>query len=128
MRSRILSLLLAALALAMIPVVAKADGHYKPHGYSKGDVHRHHYHRHKPRKRRALSYDRYAYQWEPRGYYPYYNSRHWAPVRKLRYRRACCRPNPELPPYYQAWGHPHRYYNHRKWHRKHFGYHRHGHW
>ena len=112
MRSLVLSLLLAALALAMIPVVvAEAGYRHAPHGWG-----------------RSVHYDRHAYRWEPRGYYPYYNSRHWAPVEALRYRRDCCRPPPELPPYYQAWGHPHRYYHHKKWHRRHFGRHRHHHW
>lgn len=109
MRSRVFSLLVAALALAIIPVAAEAGSRHGPRG-------------------NFYSFDRYEYRWEPRGYYPYYNSRYWAPTEALRYRRDCCRPVAALPPYYQAWGHPHRYYNHKRWHREHFGRHRHHHW
>lgn len=69
------------------------------------------------------SLDPYAYRYEPRGYYPYYNSGYWVPrhlVRKRRYFRR--------PPYYQAWGDNRRYYRHRKWRRRHHGRIRHGHW
>lgn len=126
MRARVFSLLVAALALAILPVVAEAGSRHAPRGWGKvQDVH--HY-RYKPRYRNFYSYDRYEYRWEPRGYYPYYNSRYWAPTEALRYRRDCCRPVAALPPYYQAWGHPHRYYNHKRWHRENFGRHRHHHW
>ena len=130
MRSRVLSLLAAAVALALIPIVAEAGYKDAPRGW--GKAHTAHHHRTKPRYHhvyhRPYAYDRHADRWAPRGYYPYYNSRHWAPTRALRYRRDCCRPVAHLPPYYRAWGHPHRYYSHRKWHRRHYGHHRHHHW
>ena len=72
--------------------------------------------------------DRFAYRYAPRGYYPYYNSGQWRSVKELRFRRDCCRPVADLPPYYQAWGHPHPRYTHRKWHRRHHGRIRLGHW
>lgn len=42
--------------------------------------------------------DPYAYQYEPRGYYPYYNSGYWRPN--------ClqCAPRYQHPPYWAAWG------------------------
>ncbi len=130
MRSRVFSLLLAAVALALIPIVAEAGHRHAPRGWGKAQVV--HHHRYQPRYRHVYHepyrYDRHAYRAAPRGYYPYYNSGYWAPTRALRYRRDCCRPVAALPPYYRAWGHPHRYYAHRKWHRRHHGHHRHHHW
>lgn len=129
MRSRVFALLAAAFGLALVPVTADA-GHRHSRGW--GKVQTVHHYGYYPRYRHVyhVNYrtDPYAYRWEPRGYYPYYNSRHWRPVAELRYRRACCRPVAALPPYYRAWGHPHRHYVHRKWHRKHYGHHRHHHW
>jgi hypothetical protein len=48
--------------------------------------------------------DPYAYQFERRGYYPYYGSQYWRPAGEMllyrdRYRH-------ELPRYYPAWGYP----------------------
>lgn len=60
--------------------------------------------------RQDFAPDRYAYQYSPRRYYPYYNSGYWRPASLLRYRKACCRPWPVLPRYYQAWGYPNPYY------------------
>ncbi len=50
----------------------------------------------------AADCDPYAYQYEPRRYYPYRNSGHWKPAWAYR------RPYGQdvLPPYYQAWGSP----------------------
>ena len=67
--------------------------------------------------------DRYAYRYQPRGYYPYYNSGYWVPRHRLRKRRYYQRP-----PYYQAWGDNRRYYRNRQWHRRNHGRIRHGHW
>jgi hypothetical protein len=124
MRSRVLGLLVAALALFLIPVAA--DAGHRDHGYHhhRGGwvgVSRPFYHRH---YRSDFYPDPYAYYASPRRYYPYYNSGHWRPTRELRYRRDCCRPVAALPPYYQAWGYPRRhYYKRTKWHHRHHGYH-----
>ncbi|MGL4397366.1 MAG: hypothetical protein ACRCS9_12555 [Hyphomicrobium sp.] len=66
--------------------------------------------------------DRYAYRYEPRGYYPYYNSNYWRPAHRVR------RAHHHLPPYYQAWGSPRRHYRHVEWHYRRYGGHRRGHW
>ena len=65
--------------------------------------------------------DPYAYSYEPRGYYPYYNSGYWGPPRIKRYSGA-------LPPYYAAWGANRVGYHHVEWHYRHHGGHRRGHW
>lgn len=74
---------------------------------------------------RAAHGDPYAYRYEPRGYYPYYNSRYWKPAHVMRKKR---RKYHKQAPYYQAWGYPKRHYNHREWHAKHHGRHWIGHW
>ncbi len=61
--------------------------------------------------------DLYAYSYEPRRYYPYYNSGHWRPAAEVRLRRKY-RYKLVHPPYYQAWGYPNRYYIKRSWHRR----------
>lgn len=68
--------------------------------------------------------DPYAYRYEPRGYYPYYNSGYWRPAREMR----AARPHFKLPKYYKAWGHPNRHYKHVEWHLKHYGGHRRHQW
>jgi hypothetical protein len=47
--------------------------------------------------------DPYGYLYQPRGYYPYYNSGYWVPVQEMRYRY---RYHFALPKYYPAWGEP----------------------
>ena len=124
MRLRVFSLLAALAALIALPFAAEA-GHRAPRGWSGvQDVHHYGYY---PRYRhvyhRNYYTDPYAYEYEPRRYYPYYNSGYWRPTYELRYRRACCRPELQLPRYYQAWGYPKRRYykHHRKWHHHHYG-------
>lgn len=68
--------------------------------------------------------DPYAYDYAPRGYYPYYNSGQWRPAREMRRGR----PHYALPPYFKAWGYPNRKYRHVEWHLKHYGGHRHHRW
>lgn len=111
MRLRVFALLAAAIGLALIPVAAEA-GHRR-HG---AHAHYQYYHRH---YRSDWEYDRYAYDYAPRRYYPYYNSGYWRPTYELRYRRNNYRPFASLPPYYQAWGYP-RHYGKRK--HRHRGY------
>ncbi|MGQ0456753.1 MAG: hypothetical protein ACT4OU_06805 [Hyphomicrobium sp.] len=65
--------------------------------------------------------DRYNYSYEPRGYYPYYNSGYWGPPRVKRYQG-------ELPPYFSSWGAPDQNYSHVEWHERNYGGHRRGHW
>ncbi len=125
---------LAALAVAsLVPVApAAADGwyyHRAPAGYGRVQTVRHwgYY----PRYRNVQSFhyvtDPYAYRYEPRGYYPYYNSGYWRPAAEIRARRAAMyRPVP--PPYYGAWGYPVPAYNHREWHAIHHGRIGHHHW
>lgn len=69
--------------------------------------------------------DPYAYRYEPRGYYPYYNSGYWRPAHEMRARGHYI---PEQPAYYAAWGYPDRAYSHHRWHARHHGRHRHHHW
>lgn len=71
--------------------------------------------------------DPYAYSYEPRGYYPYYDSGYWRPAAEVRLRRKA-RYMLVKPPYYQAWGYPSPYYVHRTWHYRQHGYIRREHW
>jgi hypothetical protein len=71
--------------------------------------------------------DPYAYRYEPRGYYPYYNSGYWRSAHEMRARRAHLYSNVHVP-YYQAWGYPKRGYKHREWHARHHGRIHIGHW
>jgi hypothetical protein len=68
--------------------------------------------------------DRHAYEYRPRGYYPYYNSSQWKPLEEMRARE---KPVIELPPYAPAWGYP-REWDHRRWHRENHGLHWPHHW
>ena len=95
MRSRIA--LLATLIIVGLGIATPAEAHWRRHS----------------------GVDPYAYSYEPRGYYPYYNSDYWRPAAELRYRRACCKPVLVLPPYYQAWGYPKPYSMHRAWYVRH---------
>lgn len=72
---------------------------------------------------RADPEERYSYRYEPRGYYPYYNSGYWRPASEVRRRKRLVQP-----PYYQAWGDNRSDYNHRRWHEEHHGRHHIGHW
>ncbi|MEQ8825195.1 MAG: hypothetical protein RIC14_12555 [Filomicrobium sp.] len=123
-----LALALCVLAATMLvagPQGAEAGGWREraPAGWGKTREVRHHVYR--PRYRHVYRYHRktdpYAYRYEPRGYYPYYNSGYWRPSRvvRKRYRR---------PPYYKAWGDNRRGYRHREWHYRNYGRHRRGHW
>ena len=72
--------------------------------------------------------DPYAYRYEPRGYYPYYNSGYWRSAHEMRVRRAHTYRGYATVPYYQAWGAHRHGYNHRRWHCRHHGGHAHHHW
>lgn len=60
--------------------------------------------------------DPYRYTYEPRGYYPYYGSRYWRPLRSARKRYHF-----HAPRYYPAWGKKRRGWKHRKWHYRNHG-------
>jgi hypothetical protein len=111
---------------------AAADGwHHRraPAGYGTVQTVRHwgYY----PRYRHVTSFhyvtDPYLYRYEPRGYYPYYNSGYWRPAAEVRAKRAL-QYRLVQPPYYAAWGYPVPTYHHRAWHAVHHGYIRRGHW
>jgi hypothetical protein len=60
--------------------------------------------------------DPYAYRYEPRGYYPYYDAGYWRPLCKGKLN---CVPRPFQPPYWKAWGYPKpwlNYHFHRVYH------------
>lgn len=67
--------------------------------------------------------DPFAYRYEPKGYYPYYNSRYWRPRHLVKHRRGF-----RIPRYYKAWGATKRGYKHRRWHKAHHGGHRRWDW
>ncbi|MEO1708662.1 MAG: hypothetical protein AAFR70_00175 [Pseudomonadota bacterium] len=77
------------------------------------------------RRFRMHSYaDPHRYRYEPRGYYPYYNSGYW------KSRRHVYRPRYKFhhPRYRSAWGKHKRRYHHRSWHNRNHGRHRFWHW
>jgi hypothetical protein len=68
--------------------------------------------------------DPFAYHYEPRGYYPYYNSGYWKNRREM----VRNRPHHVQPKYYAGWGAKKKHYNHVEWHQRHHGRHDHAHW
>ena len=125
-----IAMLAAVLALGLAsPRPAEATGWHRtaePAGWGRMRTIRHWvYH---PRYRHVYhthaATDPYAYRYEPRGYYPYYNSGYWRPAHEMR----GARPHYKLPKYYKAWGHPKRRYKHAEWHLEHYGRHRRHHW
>ncbi len=127
----ILGLAAAALAVAFAaaPQPAEAGGtlrEARPAGFDRVRVVRHWVYRPRYVHHYAVSElgDPYAYYYEPRGYYPYYNSGYWVP--------RCCYTRPaypyRIPAYYKAWGANKKGYHHYKWHAKHHGRHWHHHW
>jgi hypothetical protein len=70
------------------------------------------------------STDPFAYRYEPRGYYPYYNSGYWKPRSHVVVKRA----HFAHPKYYKAWGANRKHYDHSKWHAVHHGRHDHAHY
>lgn len=120
----------AVLALGLAsPRPAEAHGWHRaaePAGWSRLRAIRHSVHglRHHRVYHTDIAPDPYAYRYEPRGYYPYYNSGQWRPAREMRRSR----PVYALPPYYKAWGYPNAKYRHHEWHSRHHGGHRHHRW
>ena len=69
-------------------------------------------------------HDPYHYNYEPRGYYPYYDSHYWRPAHKVRNRRSHYTKPHHQPPYFKAWGlrrykHVQERYHHGRRYRKH---------
>lgn len=61
--------------------------------------------------------DPYAYRYEPRGYYPYYDAGYWRPICGAKLN---CVPRGYQPPYWKAWGYPKPWLN-RPFHRVYHG-------
>lgn len=76
--------------------------------------------------------DPYAYQYEPRGYYPYYRSDYWRPAGYVRHRSRLhyhvWNTRPPNYRFYRSWGYPLKYWPHYKWHAYYHGHHRPWHW
>jgi hypothetical protein len=110
MRSKSLLALAAIAAASLVP-----SGGASAWGLDRPDLRPHVY-----RPNDALE-QYYSYYYDPRGWYPYYNSGEWGGRIINRYKGP-------LPPYYASWGAPNRRYYHVEWHRRHYGGHRRGDW
>ena len=131
MRSRILlaSALVALLGATIFPQSAHAGGYHRaPSGWGETRTVRHHvyYPRYRHVVRVHARTDPYTYRYQPRGYYPYYNSGYWRPTHIVRKKRA--RYYRRKPRYHKSWGAKKRAYRNRKWHAEHHGRHYRGHW
>ncbi len=80
---------------------------YQPVYYKKAYP-RKRYHAKRPVVAAYIVTDPYAYRYEPRGYYPYYDSGYWRPQCST---RNSCVPTAFQPPYWKAWGYEKR----RRW-------------
>ena len=88
-----------------------------------------HYHRvYKPAPKYVFDPDPYAYQYEPRGYYPYYAAGYWRPTAYVKARERVhynvWNTQPPVYSYYRSWGYPLKYWPHKAWHDAYFGRHR----
>lgn len=120
---------LAALVLTTLSPVAADGVRDKAEGYGKPQ---HVHHRvYRPVYVHHYKVDPYAYQYSPRGYYPFYGSAYWqnSAYIKKRNRLHYNAWNVEPPrfKYYKSWGYPKHWHN-REWHAKHHGYHHRWHW
>lgn len=125
-KSILVALALIAATVLALPQSASAGfrHHARPDGFGRTRVVHHYVYRPRYEHRYHYHGDPYFYRYEPRGYYPYYNSRYWVPARC--YKK--CRRHYKLPRYHKAWGYPKKSYHHRKWHARHHGSHRRHHW
>ena len=84
-----------------------------------------------PRYVHSYHVDPYAYQYSPRGYYPYYNSGYWRPAHVIRERnhQHYHHWNVQAPryKYYPSWGYP-KHWHHYEWHNEQHGRHHRWHW
>lgn len=124
MRSHLLWAGLAA-AFAFSLTAAAPSSQADDRGYRAWDNHRP---ANYPARRKVVAgyfvTDPYAYRYEPRGYYPYYDSGYWRP---LCGGNVNCVPRPYQPPYWKGWGYP-KPWLHRKFHRVYHGRIRPWHW
>lgn len=119
----VLGLLAAAVTMPQTASALDFDRPDQPRGWDRMRTVRHwvYYPHYRHQYLRHTATDPHAYQYSPRGYYPYYNSGYWGPARRARH-------NYHLPKYYAAWGSKRRGYRHVEWHRRHYGGHRRGDW
>lgn len=119
---RLRSTLFAALAALctgfFLAEPASAFGEDKPAGWGHArDVHHWAYY---PRYRHVYHVDPYAYQYSPRGYYPYYGSQYWRPAAEVRRRNRLhyhvWNTQPPRFRYQQSWGYPRTWHHHRTTH------------
>lgn len=119
--------LFAALACGFIGMQSASAADFsreaKPAGWGHERVVKHHvyYPRYHHVYATHVLTDPYAYRYEPRGYYPYYNSGYWRPAGYVK------RPHYVLPRYYPAWGYT-RHWHNKRWHTRHHGHHYPWHW
>jgi hypothetical protein len=120
----------AVLALGLAaPKPAEAFGWHRngePAGWGRMRTIRHwvYYPRYHHTYHSHVATDPYAYRYEPRGYYPYYNSHYWRPAQEMK----VARPHYKRPTYHKAWGAKKKHYNHVQWHIEKHGGHRRHHW
>ncbi len=127
---RLKTILAAAAAIVTLglaePGTASADG-------AKEKVRCCQAHKHRVPLRAAyvIEEDPYAYQYSPRGYYPYYGSHMWVPAGYIRARNRLhynvWNQDPPRFRYYKSWGYP-KPWNHHAWHKAHHGRHHRWHW
>jgi hypothetical protein len=119
-KSGLLALGAAILAFAAA-AVSPADAGHRRHGgwgHAPTVVHYGYYPRYNHVYVTHQATDPYAYHYQPRGYYPYYNSGYWRPAHEVRAKRVR---RYARPAYYKAWGHPVSGYSHHGWHARYHG-------
>jgi hypothetical protein len=102
MRVKHVGMMLAVAGTAVIAAYssASADGVERPYNVKKRPASNGEVYYRSPREPfpGVSRVDPYAYQYEPRGYYPYYNSGYWRP------NCGQCVTYYQHPPYWAAWG------------------------
>lgn len=122
---RLKSLLAALAALATIglanPQAANAfgfDRDHRPEGWGRDRVVNHWVYY--PRYAHNYNVDPYAYQYSPRGYYPYNKSGYWRPASEIRARnhKHYHHWNVQAPrfKYHSSWGYPKVWHGHEHYH------------
>ena len=126
----ILTLAAAVMGLALASSEPAKAGGDDSHGYGTVYVHHHvyapyrtkhirHYHRPGPRHVHVVhqGYDRHAWYYKTRGYYPYYGSAYWVPAPAMKHRWRYAYYGPKYS-YFPAWGYaaPRHHYKRARWH------------
>ncbi len=128
---RLKALMVALMALACIGLAAPQSALADELAGSKVASKSKRVHHHRARCCHVIPVDPYAYQFRPRGYYPYYGSAYWQPTSYVRHRDRLhynvWNVQPPRYRYYQSWGYP-KHWHHRQWHKAHHGYHHRWHW